>query len=447
MSTIEQVEVAAMMPQTPDQKNMIDVASSRAAQEVQAAMVVAKKFPRDTVVAEKRILDACKRIRLAESALYSYPRGGSKVEGESIRLAEVYLQCWGNVEAGVVELARANGESTAMAYCMDLETNARDVKVFTVKHIRDRSERKGGNVQLTDERDIYELVANMGARRKRACILSVIPIDIRESAIEQCRKTLEGDQSVPLIDRVKSMAAAFEPLGVSVEMLQQRLGHNLSATTAHELVTLRGIFASLKDGMSNIGDWFEVAGREPVAKGNAAVLDKLQGKANGAAKSPEPLADNPPAESVKEQAEQVWGDKAPDPTSPPTAPTPAPTGTGTQEIPAPAASEPEQDPLDAMPISQPPAAAEQPPAESHWKCNTPGCGAEFMTPETKKVKGNVLESCPKCHMRDITPVPGPAPIRMQWVCTQNKGHVFLEQPKDDKCPTCFARVTSVRIPF
>lgn len=42
---------------------------SRQAQEVQAAMVVAKRFPRDEIEANNRILNACKRKSLAERAI------------------------------------------------------------------------------------------------------------------------------------------------------------------------------------------------------------------------------------------------------------------------------------------------------------------------------------------------------------------------------------------
>ena len=57
---------------------------SRQAQEVQAAMVIAKKFPRDEVESYNRIMQSCKRKSLAESAMYEYPRGGTKVTGPSI---------------------------------------------------------------------------------------------------------------------------------------------------------------------------------------------------------------------------------------------------------------------------------------------------------------------------------------------------------------------------
>lgn len=65
-----------------------EMAISRQAQEVQAAMVIAKKFPRDEVQSFNRIMRACQRKTLAEQAMYEYPRGGTKVTGPSIRLAE-----------------------------------------------------------------------------------------------------------------------------------------------------------------------------------------------------------------------------------------------------------------------------------------------------------------------------------------------------------------------
>jgi len=159
-----------------------EMVTTRQAQEVQAAMVIAKRFPRDEVEAFNRILKSCQRKTLAEQSMYEYPRGGQKVTGPSIRLAEALAQNWGNLDYGIVELEQNNGESQVMAYAWDLETNTRQSKIFSVPHIRAT---KHGNKTLTDPRDIYEMVANQGARRLRACILGVIPGDVIDSAVEQ----------------------------------------------------------------------------------------------------------------------------------------------------------------------------------------------------------------------------------------------------------------------
>ena len=125
--------------------------------------------------------------------MYEYPRGGTKVTGPSIRLAEAMAQNWGNLDYGLIELDQKAGESQVMAYAWDLETNTRQTIVFSVPHIRAT---KKGNVPLTDPRDIYEMVANQGARRMRSCILRVIPGDVVESAVAQCNKTLM-DEAAP----------------------------------------------------------------------------------------------------------------------------------------------------------------------------------------------------------------------------------------------------------
>ena len=122
--------------------------SDRAVQEVQASMIIAKKFPRDSMKALDRIINACTRPTLAETALYSYPRGGQEVTGPSIRLAEALAQEWGNIQFGIRELSSANGASTVEAFAWDMETNTRQVKVFQVGH--QRYSRSGGLQELKD---------------------------------------------------------------------------------------------------------------------------------------------------------------------------------------------------------------------------------------------------------------------------------------------------------
>ncbi len=144
----------------------MQIENSRAMQEIQAAVISAKKFPRDTIQAHRRIMESCKRKSLAEQAMYAYPRGGQTVTGPSIRMAEVLAQNWGNLSCGITELEQSAAESTMMAFCVDLETNYRKAVVFNVKNERHT---KKGVQRLTDPRDIYENNFNLGARRLRAC--------------------------------------------------------------------------------------------------------------------------------------------------------------------------------------------------------------------------------------------------------------------------------------
>ena len=232
----------------------VTIENHRAQQEVQAAVILAKKFPRDLFQSAKRILDSCKRKTLAKGAMYAYPRGGQMITGPSIRLAEVLAQNWGNLDFGIRELEQKKGESTVQAFCWDQETNVRQSKTFIVKHER---KARGKINKLEDSRDIYEHIANQGARRLRACILGIIPGDIVDDAVEQCQKTLETGHKEPIQDRTKKMVTVFSELGVSLEMIEERLGHKLEVVIETELVNLQKIFLSIRDGMSKREDWFK----------------------------------------------------------------------------------------------------------------------------------------------------------------------------------------------
>jgi len=237
----------------PTNNAMADASQQREIAEVQAAMVIAKKFPRDPINAVDRILHACTRATLAESALYSYSRGGADITGPSIRLAEVAAQCWGNVQFGIRELEQRNGESTVEAYAWDIETNTRQVKVFQVPHIRHT---KRGAYRLEDPRDIYELTANQGARRLRACILGVIPGDVIEAAVKQCETTLTASADTSP-EALKKIVSAFEPFGVTREQIEKRIQCRLEAIRPAQVVMLKKIYTSLRDAMSTPADWFE----------------------------------------------------------------------------------------------------------------------------------------------------------------------------------------------
>src|SRR5262249_16718 len=74
--------------------------AAREIAEVQTAMVMARRFPRDEMTVMDRILQACTRPSLAEGALYEYARGGTDIRGPSVRLAECIAQYWGHLDFG-----------------------------------------------------------------------------------------------------------------------------------------------------------------------------------------------------------------------------------------------------------------------------------------------------------------------------------------------------------
>lgn len=261
-------------------QGLVAVEQQRAVAEIQAAVVVARANPRDAIRAMDMILQDCMRPKLAEGALYSYSRGGTEITGPSIRLAEAIGRRWGNLECGVKELSRRDGYSECIAYAWDLETNFRDAKTFQVRHWRDR--KGGGGYALTDERDIYETVANQGARRKRACILAVIPGDVVEAAVAQCERTLKTTADTSP-EAMRKMLEAFATFGVTREQIEKRIQRRVDSITSAQVVSLKKVYASLRDGMSAPKDWFET--HQPSAE-NSDLNDRLRAKAKASTGKP-----------------------------------------------------------------------------------------------------------------------------------------------------------------
>lgn len=245
----------------------------RAIAEVHAAITLARANPRDEQGALDRIINACSRPTLAELGTYLYTRGGQEVTGPSIRLAETVAQAWGNIQFGFRELSRGLDPdgvtySEVEAFAWDVEHNARRPVSFRVRHWRDT---KKGGYKLTDERDIYELVANQAQRRVRSCITAIIPGDIFDSAVRQCDVTLRTKIEVTP-ELIKSLVEKFEGLSVSRHMIEKRIQRNMESITPAQVSGLGKVFNAIRDGVAVVSDYFEVeeATAQPSTKAEPA---------------------------------------------------------------------------------------------------------------------------------------------------------------------------------
>lgn len=246
---------------------------SREVAETQIKYLMAERFPRDERAAMDRILNAFSRPTLAEKAAYQFARGGSDIAGPSIRAAEAIAQQWGNMDSGWRELQRGTEPggvhySEVEAFCVDLQSRNSKRLQFIVRHWRDT---KSGGYKLKDERDIYELCANQAQRRLRACILASIPGDVTEAAMTQAEATLKTKADTSP-EAMAKMLYAFAPFGIEKAHIEKRIQRRLDAITASQVVSLKRIYASLRDDMSSPAEWFDMQKNEKTSAGLDAVI-------------------------------------------------------------------------------------------------------------------------------------------------------------------------------
>ena len=193
-----------------------------------------------------------------------------------------------------------------LAYCWDLESNVYHERKFTVKHWRDK---RGGGVAVTDERDIYEVTFNAGARRLRSCILECIPAHIKDEAESAVHRTLKrAAEGVPIKERLANMVTAFGPLGVNETMIEDMLGHKLSVISEIELTKLRQAYRGIIEGQGKVEDFFKPAIKaEPDKTATAKKTSKKKASKKKASKktgkktAAKPAEDEtPPEETIED---------------------------------------------------------------------------------------------------------------------------------------------------
>lgn len=261
----------------------------RAQTEIQAAITVAKRFPRDVTAAYRDLMAATKRPTFAKKGRYSFPRGGQEVAGPSVNLAREAARCWGNIRFGVNIIPTEDSEEM-----IHIEAWAHDAQTNTWAYAQDlfpnRVQRRGKGWIKPDERDRRELVNRRGALNVRNALLQLLPSDIIEDAVNACKSTtlkaatnsLEANRE----DTIRKLVLKFEKYGVSIKMLERRLGHGLDIIDAAELDELLTIGLSIMEGNSPREDHFDVpaAQAEGVADLNSMVQDGLAAEVK-----PEPL--------------------------------------------------------------------------------------------------------------------------------------------------------------
>lgn len=281
----------------------VAIEQERAIAEAQGKMVLAKRFPRSLAEAREELAIACASMAFAESAFYSVPNRGS---GPSIRFAEEVARVYGNFDYGHRELSREVGDGTkenpgkseVEVYAWDMEKNNYSRRQITVLHMVDT---KQGPKVLRDQADIDNRIANIASKQVRGRILALMSKALVAEGIELCKATIAGKGSVPIAVSIQRMQSAFSHFGVTVEMLEKKLGHKLESTNADEIADMRGIINDLKEG-GKVSDHFGGAAEEeekPQVEGaKPAPKATTQAKAKEADKPKEP--EKPKAEPKAE---------------------------------------------------------------------------------------------------------------------------------------------------
>jgi len=261
----------------------------------EASYLMAMQNPRNLDQVRTELLRECKRPAFAKVARYRKPIGQG-IEGLSIRFVEQAIQIMGNIKSSQTTVYDDDEKRIVAVTVTDYQRNASHTTQITVqKTVERNSHRQGQHLVGTRKgshgQTVYiirasddELLNKQGALVSKAIRtngLRLIPGWLQDEAEEAIRKTASNQAAKDPDAERRRLADAFAELNINPADLSEYLGHDLGKVTPSELVELRQIYTTIRDGETSWQATIEhknqdKAPSEPVAKGTKAVKDKLK---------------------------------------------------------------------------------------------------------------------------------------------------------------------------
>lgn len=236
--------------------------AARSRAQIEARYVMAMQRPRDLMVSRQKLLASAQRPGFAKTAIYHKPVGKG-VEGPSIRFAEEAVRALGNIHTDNVIAYEDDRKRIVTVQAIDLESNIGYDSSITVEKSVERRELKRGQqpiaqrvnsfgdpvfiVPATDD-EILNKQNALVSKALRTLILRLLPSDLLEEAMAQCRETMLNKDAEDPAAAKKEMCDAFATIGISAQQLADYMGHGIAETTPDEFQKMRGLFGALRDG-------------------------------------------------------------------------------------------------------------------------------------------------------------------------------------------------------
>lgn len=260
-----------------NQETVATVLAARAKAEVEARFIVAMKRPRDWDIVRRRLLDACERPGFAGSAVekiwgaawYLKPVG-SGIEGFSIRFAEECIRQMGNLDARSTIIWEDEQNRLVSVEVIDLETNISIPTTIAINKTIERKYLKKGEVAISvrtasDGKPVYlrkatedEVLQKQNSAISKAIrngVLRLVPGDIQAECRERILQIRAGDMAKDPAKFKRNIIDSFRGLNVKPDDLKVYLDHDIDTCSQAELVALRDLYKTIRDGETT---WHEV---------------------------------------------------------------------------------------------------------------------------------------------------------------------------------------------
>lgn len=210
--------------------------------EVDIQISTARAYPRSIELFQQRTLQLSTiDEETAESMFYVLPRAGKKLEGPSVRLAEIAAAAWTNLryKASIIDVGAKYITAQGMAW--DLETNSA-VSVEVKRRITDKHGQRFSD-------DMIQVTGNAACSiALRNAIFKVIPFSYVKKIYETA-KTVSLGKNEPMEKKRQRFIDKLGEYKLSeADILKIMNREKVDELTPMDLINLKGIYTALKEG-------------------------------------------------------------------------------------------------------------------------------------------------------------------------------------------------------
>ena len=241
-----------------------DVAVQLQRAETETMIDIAKRYPRDLKKAKQNLLvmATCDE-ETAQTCFYKKPVTNNPedkpAEGPSIRLAEIAVNCYGNIRYGTRVIDETEKSITVQGFCFDLENNL----AYTAEQKRSIWSDKGKGYRYSQNL-IRTTEKAAAAIALRDAVFKVVPLGVFSAELKKIKaKAIGKDSGVPLAMRITKAFAYFQKHNVSEDRILERLNiHGKEEMDESHLETLIGLSTAIEDNDLTPEEAFPFAKKE-----------------------------------------------------------------------------------------------------------------------------------------------------------------------------------------
>jgi len=242
--------------------------------EIDIQISTAHRFPRHLERAQSRMKAmVCKSPDIAGDCFYSLTRGTKKIDGPSVRLAEIIAINYGNIRVVTRVPVVGEDEVTVEWAAHDLESNyATSGAVSTPIRNSPKNGQAKGNRYNTDMINVTAMATTAKARRNG--ILAITPGTIAKELLADARKIVTGGDR-PIEAKRELAMAYFRKMGIDDGRILAAVNRSaVEQLSVDDLADLHGFATAIREGHATIDETFP--GPKKPEAGSSKLADKLK---------------------------------------------------------------------------------------------------------------------------------------------------------------------------